>query len=199
MLTDSDAAALPALHAEAVGLTVDAVRHVTRAHLELPTPCDGWDLATLLDHMTVQNRGFAAAADGDGADERVWTTGAYRADPVADHQASSDLVVRALAAPGVTDRALCLPELSREQTFTAAQATTMHTIDSLLHAWDVASALGAGIDPSAELVTLATRIGEQIPDTGRDAPGAPFGPRREPPAGATALERVLALYGRAPR
>lgn len=199
MLTDSGSTSLPALHAEAVGLTVDAVRHVTRSHLALPTPCDGWDLATLLDHMTVQNQGFAAAADGDGADERVWAAGAHRADPVGDHQAAADLVVHALAAPGVADRALCLPELSREQTFTAAQATTMHTVDSLLHAWDVASALGTGLDPSAELVALATRIGEQIPDAGRDTPGAPFGPRRELPAGATALEQVLALYGRAPR
>ena len=29
--------------------------------LELPTPCDGWDVAALLSHMVGQNDGFAAA------------------------------------------------------------------------------------------------------------------------------------------
>ncbi|MGZ8748588.1 MAG: maleylpyruvate isomerase N-terminal domain-containing protein, partial [Mycobacterium sp.] len=58
-------------HRTAVLASVDAVNAVTRDDLARPTPCAGWDLATLLAHMTVQHRGFAAAARGV-TDLDVW-------------------------------------------------------------------------------------------------------------------------------
>ena len=59
------------LHRTAVLASVDAVNAVIGDDLTRPTPCAGWDLATLLAHMTVQHRGFAAAARG-GTDLDVW-------------------------------------------------------------------------------------------------------------------------------
>src|ERR1700744_1472971 len=63
------------LHRIAVLASVDVVSAVTADDLAKPTPCAGWNLADLLAHMTVQHRGFAAAARGHGADEAVWQTG----------------------------------------------------------------------------------------------------------------------------
>ena len=52
----------------AVRDSMDVVKQVQATDLTRPTPCAGWTLADLLGHMTVQHRGFAAAARGDGAE-----------------------------------------------------------------------------------------------------------------------------------
>ncbi|WP_345217755.1 TIGR03086 family metal-binding protein [Georgenia halophila] len=186
-------------HVRAVDLTVDAVRPITTDQLARRTPCADWNLAELLDHMTVQNHGFAAAAAGAGADEDLWRTGAAREDPVSDYLKSARVVTAAFAAPDVADRSFSLPELSRDQEFAGSQAMTMHMVDSFVHAWDVARAAGRGLDPDPELIDRTLSIAEQIPDDeARRRPGAPFGPPLAVPAGAPPLDRLLALFGRSP-
>lgn len=187
------------LHAQAAALAAEAVRSATPGQLALPTPCAGWDLAALLDHMTVQNLGFAAAAAGRGGRDEIWATGVDRADPIADYLASDAAIRAAFAEEGVLERPFTLPELSRERDFPGAQAIAMHTVDCVLHAWDVARALGRDIAPSDDLVKFTLDIGEQIPDTAdRAEPGAHFAPRATLPPGATAWGTTLALYGRSP-
>lgn len=188
-----------ALHARSVQLTVDAARSISPDQLALPTPCAEWNLAQLLDHMTVQNLGFAAAAAGNGADEAVWATGARRDDPVADYLDSAIAVTGAFATPDVLGRSLTLPELSSEHAFTGEQAIIMHTVDSVVHAWDVARAIGRSISPDPDLVQFTVDIAEQIPDgDDRAAPGAHFAPRVSVAGDVTAVERMLALLGRSP-
>lgn len=192
-------ATLRATHTQSVQLTIDAVRSVSPGPLSRPTPCTEWNLAELLDHMTVQNFGFAGAAAGNGADETLWTTGAHRNDPIADYLASASAVTEAFAAPEALERPLWLPELSNEQQFTGEQAITMHTVDSIIHAWDVARSVGATIDPDSDLIGFTVQIGEQIPDgDDRYQPGAHFGPRVTDASQTTSLNRMLALFGRAP-
>lgn len=164
------------------------------------TPCAEWNLAELLDHMTVQNNGFAAAAAGNGGDEKLWIAGTQRDDPVGDYVKSATAVTMAFAQSDVTERHFALPELSRDQTFIGSQAIAMHLVDSLVHAWDVARAIGRHIDPDETLTELALHIAEQVPDgETRLLPGSPFGPRTDPPANSTGLDRTLALLGRSPR
>lgn len=186
-------------HAHAVQLTIDAALAISTDQLTWPTPCADWNLTELLDHMTVQNHGFAAAA-GNGSDEAVWTTGAYRHDPVSDYVMSAAAVTAAFAVSDVIDRPFSLPELSREQTFPGSQAITMHLVDSLVHAWDVARAVGHNIDPGQELLDQTLHIAEQVPDSeDRRQSSAHFGPRVALPANASDLDRVLTLFGRSPQ
>ncbi|WP_181783277.1 TIGR03086 family metal-binding protein [Pseudonocardia pini] len=186
------------LHRESLDLTLAAARSVTVDRLSAPTPCAGWVVADLLDHMTVQNLGFAAAARGKGADPELWIGGGLRTDPVADLVASAAVVVEAFAEPGVSERPFTLPELSGSD-FPGSQAVVMHTVDSVLHAWDLARSLGTDIAPSAELVRFTLELGEQIPDGDRRLePGSPFGPRLQVADTAPTLDRALALYGRSP-
>lgn len=190
---------LHAAHARAVQLTIDAVQPIATHQLTSPTPCAEWNLTELLDHMTVQNHGFAAAAAGQGSDETIWATGAHRADPVGDYLASATVVTEAFADPGIFDRPFSLPELSREQTFTGVQAVTMHMVDSLIHAWDVARSIGHDITPDPELIDKTLQIAEQVPDDeDRRRPGAHFGPRVAVPDQASDFDRALALLGRSP-
>ncbi|WP_084727843.1 TIGR03086 family metal-binding protein [Rhodococcoides yunnanense] len=188
------------VHARAVQLTVDAVSPISVGSLSAPTPCSEWDLAQLLDHMTVQNFGFAAAAGGS-RDEDVWNTGMHLDNLVVDYLESAERVIEAFSASDVVDRQFYLPELSREQQFIGSQAVTMHAIDSMIHSWDVARAVGSIVEPDFDLVEMTIEIVEQIPDNEeRRKPGAHFGPRAS--IGDTTGSRfdtALALLGRSPR
>src|ERR687885_173720 len=92
------------LHRAAVTTSVDVVDTVRPADLTKPTPCAGWNLADLIAHMTVQNRGFAAAARGHGEDATVWdpasVADAVAADPATVYAESADDVLDAFAADG---------------------------------------------------------------------------------------------------
>jgi len=189
--------------------TVAVVSQLTPADLGRATPCAGWTLANLLAHMTVQNHGFAIAAEGGGADPTVWEVGSLGADPVAGYAAATEHVLTAFAADGVLERRFALPEISAEVAFPAATAIGFHFIDCVVHGWDVARSLGIGYELDAHLLQLALPIAEAVPDGSvRLQPGAAFRPRLpandaafrpgSPANGAATLDRILLLLGRSP-
>ena len=110
---------LVAADAAAVRETVRLVAGLTTTDFERPTPCESWDLGMLLTHMTVQHRGFAAAAAGNGADPTAWEMpeGWWLPDIVRGYAASAELVLAAFRNPAPE---LTLPELGPVQTFPAA-------------------------------------------------------------------------------
>jgi uncharacterized protein (TIGR03086 family) len=185
-----------ALDALAVRDTVRLVAQLTPADLARPTPCDGWDLATLLAHMTVQHRGFAAAAAGVGS-SFDWTLPAPSTDPVRDYAAAAEQVIAAFAAPGVLDREFALPEISTTRTVPGSIAVGFHLVDYVVHGWDVATAAGLEFAPAPEVLAATLPIARAVP-TGdaRLAPGAAFAPELDVPAGAGPLAEILLLLGR---
>ncbi|GAA1040031.1 TIGR03086 family metal-binding protein [Virgisporangium ochraceum] len=187
------------LDRRAVAESVRVVARVAAGNLDRPTPCAQWTLGDLLAHMTAQHRGFAAAARGTGADPRAWEVLPLGDDPVAAYTAAADDVVAAFAGPGVADARFALPEFSTEVTFRGVRAVGFHFLDYVVHTWDVARSLGVHPALPPELVTAALPIAEAVPDgPGRAQPGAPFAPRLSIVEGATDLDRLLALVGRAP-
>jgi uncharacterized protein (TIGR03086 family) len=186
---------LVAADAIAVRETVRLVAGLTSENLSLPTPCDGWDLGTLLTHMTVQHRGFAAA----GADPRVWEMppGGRFPDLVRAYAASAELVLAAFAAPGALDRDFALPEISPSRTFKGRIAIGFHLVDYVVHGWDVATA--AGLPFALPLTVLETTLplARAVPDGPlRLAPGAAFAPALLVPADADPLTEILLRLGR---
>src|SRR4051812_25378579 len=91
---------LIAADAAAVRGCAELVARVTEADLGRRTPCAGWDLAMLLEHMTTQHLGFAAAAAGRGADPAVWQLTPPSADtgPVSVMARYADATATVLAA-----------------------------------------------------------------------------------------------------
>src|ERR1700684_4206987 len=134
------------LHRIAVLASVDVVAAVTADDLARPTPCAGWNLADLLTHMTVQHRGFAAAARGAGADLAIWepatVADAVTSDPVATYAAAAAAVIDAFAGPEVPDATFALPEFGPGATFPGSVAISFHLVDYVVHGWDVARTLG---------------------------------------------------------
>jgi uncharacterized protein (TIGR03086 family) len=191
------------LHRRAVAGLRPVLDRVTPADLDRPTPCAAWDLRALLEHMTGQDRGFAAAVRAARAGEEV-DVSAFAAHPLGPSPAATlttglDEVVAAFA--GGTDSPVLLPEFGARLPLPIIAG--MHLVDTLVHGWDVAAALGvqagyaAGLAP--DVVAAALAMSEQVPDdASREAPGAPFGHALPTPADADPWTRTLTLLGRDP-
>lgn len=191
------------LHRRAVIASVDLVAAVTPADLGRPTPCAGWDLADLLTHMTVQHRGFAAAARGGGADLAVWqpasVADAVRAEPAAAYGAAAADVLGAFEADGVLDVTFAMPEFGPGATVPGAMAIGFHFVDYVVHGWDVARSLGVAFTPDADVLGAVLPLALAVPDGDvRAAPNSPFAHALDTGAAADDLERLLLHLGRSP-
>jgi uncharacterized protein (TIGR03086 family) len=192
------------LHRIVVLASVDIVSAVTVDDLPKATPCVGWNLADLLTHMTVQHRGFAAAARGHGADEAIWQTGtvgdAVATDPVGTYAAAAAEVIDAFAGADVLEAPFVLPELGGDATFPGAMAIGFHYIDYVVHGWDVARTLGRTYELPADVLAAAVPLALFVPDGDfRAIDNAPFGPAITSDEQVDDLGRILAHLGRSPQ
>ncbi len=190
------------LHRIAVLQSVDIVSTVRPADLDLPTPCEGWNLGALLAHMTVQHRGFAAAARGLGADPEVWrpeaVVDAVASDPGRAYSEAAQDVLDAFAADGAADATFALPEFGEGAVFPGDMAMGFHFVDYVVHGWDVAASLGVPYELPADVVSAVLPIALAVPDGEfRTAEGAAFAPAVEP-AGTDDFARILRHLGRRP-
>lgn len=187
------------LDRRAVEQTIDLVGRIRPEDLARATPCAGWTLADLLRHMTAQNRGFAAAGRGQGADPANWELPEADSDLVAAYLASARDLIQAYAAEDILEKSFRLPDFSPTAEFPAAQAISFHFIDYVVHGWDVAQSLGQKYLLDAELAAPALRLAHFIPDGAeRLAEGAAFAPGLPVDPQASELEQILRLLGRDP-
>ncbi len=180
----------------AVLAAAEVACRIRPADLDRATPCDGWTLADLLAHLSVQHRGFAAAARGEGGDLARWVPRPPAPDPVADFLAATAEVLTTFGADGVGVAPFRLPEISATMEFPAAQAMRFHFIDYVVHAWDLARSTGTTLDLDHSVLTAAWEVAQQVPDTSRGRPGSPFAPRVAVPPGASLLDQIVAMLGR---
>jgi uncharacterized protein (TIGR03086 family) len=189
-------------HRVAVLASVVAVDAVTRDDLARPTPCAGWDLATLLAHMTVQHRGFAAAARG-GTDLDAWDPAtvaeAVASDPAGTYRAAADDVLNAFEADGVLDATFALPEFGPGATFPGAMAINFHFVDYVVHGWDVARSIGTEFELPHDVIEAVLPIAFAVPDGAfRTEEGSPFRRAVVVDGEASDMDRILAHLGRSP-
>jgi uncharacterized protein (TIGR03086 family) len=182
----------------AVLAAAEVAARIRPADLSLATPCDGWTVAGLLSHLSVQHRGFAAAARGEGGDLAVWAPRPPAPDPVADFLAATAEVLTTFGAVGAGAVPFRLPEISTTVEFPAAQAMRFHFIDYVVHSWDLARSTGTGLDLDEPVLAAAWEVAQQVPDTARSRPGSPFGPKVAVPPGRPLLDRIVATLGRTP-
>lgn len=186
-------------HQRSLTVAQTVVDQVDPGQLDLPTPCSEWTLGQLLAHMTGQNHGFAASARGETEDLTIWHDRPVGKEPADVFAASAADVITAFAEPGALDRTLWLPEIHPRFRFPAAQAIGFQFIDTVVHAWDVAQAVGVAVDFDQDLLDAALPVAELVPDgANRLTPGAAFAPGLDSGPAGTTLDRILALLGRDP-
>ena len=152
--------------------------------------------------MTVQHRGFAAAARGFGADPDTWrvesVVDAVRADPGRAYSEAAHDVLDAFAADGTADAPFALPEFGEGAVFPGEMAMGFHFVDYVVHGWDVAASLGVPYEMPADVVEAVLPLALAVPDGDfRSGDGAPFAPAIEA-AGTDDFERILRHLGRRP-
>lgn len=172
------------------------VAQVQPDDLDAPTPCEGWQLRHLLDHMLASLDRLAAAAEGQVADAQQLDP----SDPASIGHLGDDcgraaftaVKHRALTAwrqPDVMARTCQLPLGD----VPAPMAANINLVEVVVHGWDVSQATGeaAAIPPElAEPILAFSR------PTIADARGSAFGPDLE--TGDTVSERLVAFLGRKP-
>ena len=176
----------------AIAQTGRVVHDVRSDELDLKTPCEEWDVRSLLVHTI-------------GVIERV--TGAVTGevpDPV-DESADLDALVaaydraaaesaQAWQEPGVLDREL----KAAWGPSPGERVCRLNLADTVVHGWDVARATGRStddFDPELAEAALAF-MHEMMKPEYRGGPG--FGPEVDVPAGAPVYDRLAGFAGRTP-
>jgi len=151
--------------------------------LDADTPCDGWDVRTLMNHMLQTQRYFVGSARG----EEVAPPGGrppvlLGPDPSADFRAAREETLAVFGEDGVVDR--------------TGPALGIAACDQLLHGWDLAKATGQDVIMPNGLADAAYEIvhGAFTDDQRQGV----FGPEIQVGPDALPQEKLLAFTGRDP-
>ena len=180
------------LHRRAVEEFGARVRVVADDQWELPTPCSDWNVRQLVNHLVYENRWTVPLMNGraiaDVGDRYEGDLLGDRAKQAWDESAAE--AVEAVRADGALDR---IVDLSSGPT-PATEYVSQLFADHLIHAWDLARAIGADerLDPG--LVDACAAWFTSMEELYRSI-GA-IGPRAEAPAGADPQTVLLAAFGR---
>jgi uncharacterized protein (TIGR03086 family) len=185
---------LPALHDRALAGTRRYVAGVGDTQWSGPTPCDGWDVRELVNHIVSGNfwagelaGGKTIEQVGDRLDGDVLGN-----DPVAAYDESARAASEAFHAPGAME-APCAVSYGP----VPGEVYLGHRyIDVLIHGWDVAKATGQDTKLDPELVEACWAVIEPQKDLLLGS-GA-FGTDHTAPAGADRQAALLAMLGRTP-
>jgi uncharacterized protein (TIGR03086 family) len=159
-----------------------------------PTPCSEWTVRELVNHVVNEDRwtvplvGGATIADvGDRFDGDLLGD-----DPVGTAIDAAKQADAAFSEPGAADRTV---QLSFGET--PVEEYLMQLLaDHLVHAWDLAAAIGADRRLDSDTVRVCAGWFAQREDMYRQ--GGAIGPRVDVPADADEQDRLIAAFGRNP-
>lgn len=155
----------------------EVLDHVHADVLDRPTPCAGWDVSALADHLVAAPGRFLAMMRGETPD---WAHTPH----VAEAWGSTYRVE-------AHDLLHAWHEVRGEEPF----PLEMQLAELAVHAWDLATALGQPVD------TLDPEVAERglaflRANLTDDSRSGAFGPERPAPEGAGPYERLAAFAGR---
>ena len=179
------------LHDRALEATTSIVANIDQSQFGAPTPCAEFDVRALLDHMIGGNFLFVKVAQGERGTSVPATGDFVRDDALVPYRESAEAVSKAWSDPSVLERTVHLPFGD----FPGAFAIGIHTVETIVHGWDLAKATGQATELDPELYAVAWQNCKDMDDSFR-GPGRPFGPVVTAPAGASDTARMMAWLGR---
>ena len=158
----------------------DALATVHPGDLDKPTPCEGWTVRQLADHLAAAPEHFLQPGRGEDVD---WSagTGVDPAQLVAHFRTHADDL---------------LHDWHGKPDDQVAQAD-WQSAELGVHTWDLVQALGRSVPLDDEVAERGLAFMQQ--GLTSDNRGEAFGPEVEAPEGAGAYERLAAFAGRNPR
>ena len=181
------------LHAQALDATGGIVTGIPADRWHADTPCGGWDVRALVNHVVSGNLWAAELAAGrtiEDVGDRL-DGDVLGADPVGSYDASAKAAAAAFRAPGIMDAPCAVSYGPVPGSVYAGH----RFLDVFIHGWDLAVATGQDTVLDAGLMQACQDVIEPQMEAFREA-GAFAGPLPVPP-GASAQARFLAMLGRA--
>jgi uncharacterized protein (TIGR03086 family) len=171
---------------EIIPLLRRVVAGLTPAQYDDPTPCRAFTVEGVLEHMIGGAIRFAPAFRGGPSPEP-----AAAGDTLERWHAATAELLAAVHAEGAQDRTIASPFGEVDGAFFARYVA----FDGLMHAWDLGRATSQEIEIRPEVVAAVdgfarSLLGPELRD------GDTFAAEQEPPAGASALDRLAAFTGR---
>ena len=165
-------------------LLAGVVGNISPDDLDKRTPCAGFDVRGVLEHMIGGATAFAAGFRG------VEPIAPDTSDVLGAFGPALTELAAAITAPGALERTIQAPfgEVPGE-TF-----ARFVVLDGVVHGWDLATATGQRYEPSDALVSEVEAFAKGALGPLRD--GETFGEAVEPPPAATPIERLAAFTGR---
>ncbi len=170
-------------YARASEWTLDKIKGASRK-LDGDTPCDGWDVRQLMNHMLETQQYFVRSARGEQAGPPSSETPPTLMgdDPVRDFEQARSETMQTFGEPGVIEK--------------TGPAIGIATADQLLHGWDLAKATGQDTTMPDGLAEVAYEtVHGAFTDEQRKGV---FKPEVEVPGNASVQDKLLAYTGRNP-
>jgi uncharacterized protein (TIGR03086 family) len=162
--------------------------------LPRPTPCPGWDLETLLEHLSDSIGVLTGAITGDdssGVCGSFWP--GPGADPVARLRGQGAGLLGAFAAAGAAGRRVAI----WDRELTAGMVAVTGALEITVHGWDIRVACGARRAVPPGLAAVLLPIAPLLISPG-SRPGLFADPVRLP-GPACPGDQLVAFLGRQPR
>lgn len=174
------------LDATALMLIGHDVATLADADLAAPTPCTGWTVADLIDHMNERHEAVIASVFApldDHADNPRDGFARIAARWVVAMEQTGELVDLPQAGPMPIDLVL-----------------SVHFVDMLVHRWDMSRALGRPCPVPDRLLAEALPIARRItaPGSPLNGPNGVYRPALNEDAALPAMDNIAALLGRDP-
>lgn len=183
---------LATLHDRAVRSFADKVQGLQPDDWGRPTPCTDWDVRALVNHIAVEElwtppllAGRTIAEVGDAFDGDQ-----LGESPKQAQAAAAEAATAAVAEPGALDRTVHLSYGDER----ASEYVWQLTADHLVHAWDLARAVGGDERLDPDLVAAVAAWFDEREETYRAA--GLIGARPQVEGDADAQTRLLAAFGR---
>jgi len=183
---------IAALHAQALDQTGRIVTGIKPGQWQAGTPCDGWDVRALLNHLVAGNLWAAelgAGATIDGVGDRL-DGDVLGADPAASYDASAAAAAATFRRAGALDAPCAVSYGPVPGSVYAGH----RFLDVLVHGWDLAVATGQDPELDPGLIKACREVIE--PQVAAFRAAGVFAEEQPVPADATDQQRFLAMLGR---
>jgi uncharacterized protein (TIGR03086 family) len=181
-------------HTQSLGHTRRLVAGVSASQWDAPSPCEGWSVRELVNHVVSGNfwvgeltAGKTIDAVGDRLDGDVLGD-----DPVAAYDESADTADRGFRRPGALDA----PVAVSYGPVPGSVYCGHRFLDVLIHGWDLAS--GTGQDTRLDPDLVEELLGVVEPQKDVLLGSGMFGSDHDAPPGADRQTQLLTLLGRHP-
>lgn len=174
------------------------VSGIAAEQLRSPTPCPGYDVAAMIDHLVEAGRRAAALGRGEVPPPGDASAHIELSDAPGRLRAARAAAARAWAQ----DPSLALPvRMPWGEVYAGITLVSMYVAELAVHTWDLAKATGQidRLNPSLAKPALQGAVAMIKPGyRNMVAPGVPYGTAVEPAVDATDWERLVCFMGRDP-